>query len=196
MFSIEALPLAQVHWDFGAEVGVMQRVTPDRAPGSPLPEPGPVGELHAHVALLPMLRLGPYLAHDISLGATDRQTTEAGLRAKLTPPLLPRPWRTWTFLGLGYARSYRPSHVLEPMPGEPGGEVGGVEGSFIDADFGIGIGTRARGAWGVFAELAARAGFLFWGAMYDRAPCTCVQDPYPGHDSFAASLSVGVSLDL
>lgn len=143
-----------------------------------------------------MLRVGPYLVHDISLGTTDRQTTEGGVRAKLTPPILPRPWRTWAFLGLGYARSYRPSHLLEPATGEPGGEVGGAEGDFLDADLGIGIGMRARGAWGVFAELGVRTGFLFWGAMYDRTSCSCAQDPYPGHDSFAASLSVGVSLDL
>ena len=82
MFSIEVAPRAQLHWDVGAEVGVMQRVAPDRAPGAPSPAPGPVGEVHAHVALLPMLRLGPYLAHDIVLGTAERQTTEAGLRAK------------------------------------------------------------------------------------------------------------------
>ncbi len=182
----------------------MQRITPDRAPGLPLPQAGPVGELHAHVALVPMLRLGPYVSHDISPGsggAPDRQTTEAGLRVKLTPPLLPRPWRTWAFLGFGYARSYRPSHGVDvaasSVPGDATeGEVGGVEGDFVDTAFGVGIGTRVRGPWMFFAELAGRAGLVFWGAMYENAPCACLRDPYPGHDSFAASLSVGVSLDL
>jgi len=87
VFSIDVAPFAQVHWDIGAAVGVMQRVTPDRDAGVPLPQAGPMGELHAHVALVPMLRLGPYLAYDLSPGAPDRQTTGAGLRAKLTPPL-------------------------------------------------------------------------------------------------------------
>jgi hypothetical protein len=197
VFSTDVASFAQVHWDIGAEVGVMQRVTPDRSPGLPLPQAGPLAELHAHVALMPMLRLGAYLAHDISLVEPNRQTTEAGLRAKLTPPLLPRPWRTWTFLDLGYARSYRPSHVLEPTPSNgASGEVGGAEGDFLDAALGFGVGARVRGPWMLFAELAARAGFLFWGAMYDPSPCACLRDPYPGHDSFAASLSVGVSLDL
>jgi hypothetical protein len=197
VFSTDVAPLAQVHWDVGAEVGVMQRVTTDRDGGVPLPQAGPMGELHAHVALVPMLRVGPYLAYDISPGAPDRQTLEAGLRAKLTPPLLARPWRAWTFLEFGYARSYLPSHALEPTPSNgAGGEIGGVEGDFLDAALGIGVGVKVRGPWVLFAELAARTGFLFWGAMYDRAPCGCLRDPYPGHDSFAASLSVGVSLGL
>ena len=197
MFSIDVAPFAQVHWDIGAAVGVMQRVTPDRDAGVPLPQAGPMGELHAHVALVPMLRLGPYLAYDLSPGAPDRQTTGAGLRAKLTPPLLPRPWRAWTFLEFGYARSYLPSHALAPTPSSgTGGEVGGMEGDFLDAALGIGVGAKLRGPWGLFAELAARTGFLFWGALYDRTPCGCLRDPYPGHDSFAGSLSVGVSLDL
>jgi len=187
--------LAQVHWDMGAELGVMQRVTTDRDPAAPLPDPGPMAELHAHVALFPMVRLGPYLAHDISFDASDRQTTEAGLRVKLTPPLLPLPWRAWTFLGTGYARSYRPSHVLAQGPSGAPGEVGGVEGGILDATFGVGVGTKLRVPWMLFAELAGRAGLLFSGPMYDRTPCACLRDPFPGHDSFAASLSVGVSLD-
>jgi hypothetical protein len=152
--------------------------------------------VYAHVALLPMLRLGPYLAHDIVLGKAERQTTEAGLRAKLTLPILARPWRTWAFLGLGFARSYRPSHILAPTSTEPGGEVGGEEGGFVDATLGAGMGVRIRGTWLMFAELAAHSGFVFWGGMYDHTPCGCLRDPYPGHDSFAASLRVGVSLDL
>jgi hypothetical protein len=196
VFSIE-VSFAQVHWDVGAELGVMERIAPDRAAGVPLPSPGPVGEVHVDVALLPMLRLGPYLAHDISPGAPDRQTTEGGLRAKLTPPLLPQPWRAWAFLGFGFARSYRPSHWLEPTPfGGSGGEVAGEEGESLDATLGLGLGVKVRAPWTLFAELEGQSGFLFWGDMYDPAPCACLRDPYPGHDAFAASLRVGVSLDL
>jgi hypothetical protein len=171
----------------------MQRVATGRDAAAPEPDPGPMGELHAHVALIPMLRLGPYLSQDVAFG-TDRETTEVGLRAKLTPPLLRRPWRAWTFLGFGYARSYRPSHEATEAQGGDG-IVGGLEGTYIDASFGFGIGTKVRAPWVLFAELAGRVGLAFWGDMYDRSPCTCLRDPYPGHDSFAASLSVGVSLD-
>jgi hypothetical protein len=143
-----------------------------------------------------MVRLGPYLAHDVAPGVADRQTTEVGLRVKLTPPLVRLPWRAWGFLGSGYARTYLPSHFLAPGgAGAPGGEVGGVEGGILDATFGLGLGWKLRAPWWLFAELAGRAGLLFSGPMYDRAPCACLRDPYPGHDSFAASLSVGVSLE-
>jgi hypothetical protein len=153
-----------------------------------------MGELHAHVALLPMLRLGAYVSHDVVLGPVDRQTTELGLRAKVTPPVLAAPWRGWAFLGFGYARSYRPSHWLDQ--GALGsGLVGGAEGEIGDALFGVGIGTRFRAPWVLYAELAGRVGLAFSGALYDRTACSCLRDPYPGHDSFAGSLSVGLSLD-
>lgn len=196
VFSIEVAGLAQLRADVGAEIGVMQRVAPDHDPGASVPLPGPSGELQAHVALLPMLRVGAYLSHDIVPGDTDRETTEAGLRAKVALPILPRPWRAWPFLGLGAARSYRPSHALAPTSTAAGGEVGGVEGGFLDATLGLGVGVKFRDDWVAFAELAAHSGFFFWGDMYDHAPCACLRDPYPGHDSFAASLRVGVSLDL
>jgi hypothetical protein len=194
VFSIDAATLAQVHWDVGAQLGVMQRLTTDRDVAAREPDPGPVGELHAHIAVLPMLRLGPYLAHDVVLGAVDRQTTEAGLRAKITPPLLAHPWKAWAFLGFGYARSYRPSHSLAQGP-VGSGHIGGVEGGIGGGLIGVGVGTRFRAPWLLYAEVAGRFGLAFSGAMYDRTPCGCLRDPYPGHDSFAASLSVGLSLE-
>jgi len=182
---------AQVHWDVGAQLGARQRIPSGRegrAPGL-----GPVGQLQAHVALFPMIRIGPYLTHDISPSpvAPDRQTTEAGLRVKLTPPLLSAPWRGWAFVGLGYARAYVPSHPLA----SGAGEVAGAEGTALDGGFGVGIGARVRGPWLVFVELAGRIGLLFAGAIYDRATCQCLRDPYPGKDLFAASLAVGLSLE-
>jgi hypothetical protein len=140
-----------------------------------------------------MVRLGLYLTHDVSPFpvASARQTTEAGLRVKLTPPILSAPWRGWAFVGLGYARAYTPSH-----PSASGsGDVPGAEGTAFGSALGVGIGARVRGPWVVFAELAGRVGLLFAGAIYDRAPCQCLRDPYPGKDLFAASLSVGLSLE-
>ncbi|HEV3190785.1 MAG TPA: hypothetical protein VGY54_09835 [Polyangiaceae bacterium] len=182
---------AQVHWDLGAQLGARQRLPSGRE--GPAPGPGLMGQLQAHVALLPMIRLGPYLAHDISPApdAPDRQTTEAGLRVKLTPPLLAAPWRGWAFVGLGYARAYSPSHSAA----SGSGQIPGAEGTALDGAFGVGVGARVRGPWVFFAELAGRVGLLFAGAMYDRTPCPCLRDPYPGKDLFAASLAVGLSLE-
>ncbi len=182
---------AQVHWDLGAQLGARQRLPSERE--GPAPGPGPMGQLQAHVALLPMIRLGPYLTHDISptSGAPARQTTEAGFRVKLTPPLLAAPWRGWVFVGLGYARAYTPSHPVA----SGSGQVPGAEGTALDGAFGVGIGARVRGPWVLFAELAGRIGLLFAGAIYDRAECLCLRDPYAGKDLFAASLAVGLSLE-
>ncbi len=71
---------------------------------------GPMVELHAHVAILPLLRAGFYVSHDISSELSTRQFTSFGLRAKVTPPLLCGPWRTWAFLGLGYSLAYAPGY--------------------------------------------------------------------------------------
>ena len=184
---------AQVRWDAGADVGVMQRVTTGAAPLAPSPEPGPVGELRAHIAILPMLRMGPYLAHEIaplSAGA-PREITDAGLRAKVSPPLLALPWRSWLFVGVGYARAYEPSHHLGGAAG--GTFVQGEGGGFLETRVGVGLGYRLDRRWELFAELGGRIGLLFAGSMYDPAGCGC-GEPYEGKDSFALSLSLGLSL--
>jgi hypothetical protein len=169
----------------------MQRFMTGAAPGAPSPEPSPVGEVRAHVALLPMLRLGPYVAHNIGLlsGAPARETTEAGLRAKVSPPLVTLPWRSWAFVGVGYALAYEPSHPF----GASGGLVPGKAGGFLTSRVGLGVGYRLDRTWELFGELGGRIGLLFAGSAYDRGACGC-GDPYQGKDSFALSLSLGLSL--
>jgi hypothetical protein len=178
---------AQVHWDVGAQAGAMQRLQTGSGGDGSSPIPGPVAEVHAHVAMVPMLRLGPYFAYDISpfapsAGVPARQITEGGLRAKVAPPLLTGSWHLWAVLGLGYARAYWPSHTAA------GKSIGGIEGDFIDLPVAVGAGYRLRGPrdpWELTAELGGRVGLAFFGAMYSDAP----------RDSFALSLSVGVSLE-
>ncbi len=192
--------VAQVHWEAGGELGAMQRFTTGSAPGAASPGPGPVGEIYAHVALFPMIRLGPYVAHDISprSGAPARQMTEAGLQAKLSPPLLTGPWQTWGFLGVGYTRTYEPSHRFAtngPANGPPTSEfVPGAGGGLLDLPLGVGLGYRFSRPWEVFAELAGRFGIALAGSMYERGACGCAE-PYAGKDSFALSLSVGLNLN-
>jgi hypothetical protein len=170
----------------------MQGIRTGAQPGAVSPEPGPFAELRAHVALLPMLRLGPYVLHDIVLqsGAPAREITEAGLRVKLSPPLLAPPWRTWVFVGLGYARAYEPSHLPAGGTGE---FVPGQGGGSLDARLGVGLGYRVDRNWELFAELGGEAGIFFTGSLYDPGACGC-GEPYAGKDSFALSLSLGLSL--
>jgi hypothetical protein len=189
----------------GLQAGVMQRVATGRDPGAPSPEPGPVAELDAHVAVLPLLRIGPYLGYGItplSKAVPLRQDAAAGLRAKLTPPILPLPWRTWAFAGVGYAVTYERSHVA-PLPFQQGGstvqvapgtEVPGQGGGSLEGRLGVGLGYRLGRPWELFAELGARVGLVFFGSVYDRGACGC-DAAFAGKDSFALSLTLGLSLN-
>ncbi len=183
---------AQVHWDAGAEVGVMQRFTTGSDQGAASPRPGPVGEAYVHLALLPLIRVGAFVAHDISplSGAPSREMTEAGLRAKVTPPLLTVPWQTWVFSGVGYARTYEPSHLFQATDTF----VPGAGGGLLDLRLGVGLGYRLSRPWEIFAELGGHVGIPLTGSMYERGACGC-GEPYVGKDSFALSLSVGLSLN-
>ncbi len=185
---------AQTHWDAAVEVGAMTRFATGRDAGAPAPEPGPVGELNGHVAVFPMLRVGAYVGHDISpLSAQPaRQITEGGLHLKFAPPLLPLPWRTWAYLGAGYARVYQPSHAFEAGQGSV--VVPGQGGGMLELRLGVAAGVRLSRAWDAFAELGGRAAPLFSGALFDRGSCGCGA-PFGGKDSFALSLSLGLSLN-
>ncbi len=184
---------AGVHWDAGVEVGAIERITTGRGSSASIPWPGPVAELHAHVAVVPMLRAGAYVAHDVSpaAGVTAREITEGGLRLKLTPPIFGAPWKGWVFVGLGYARAYAPSWHTSSAPG---GFVPGEGGGMLDLPVGLGVGARVHGPWMVFLELGTRVGLTFTGTMYDAHRCAC-GTAFEGRDSFAAALAVGVSLE-
>jgi hypothetical protein len=179
---------AQVHWDIGAQLGVMERLTTGGPSGSPTPTPGPLFQLQGHVALVPMVRVGAYVSHDISPidSVPARQITEGGLRGKVAPPLLSGPWHTWAVLGVGFAHAYEPSHSVAGPSGSVA--VGSVEGWILDIPVALGLGYRVRGPrdpWEISTELGCRFGAAFLGPMYDGGP----------RDSFALSLSVGVTLD-
>jgi hypothetical protein len=181
---------AQVRWDAGLAGGVMQRFATGSEPAQPsvgAPTPGPVVQASAHVALVPMIRIGAYAAYDIAPieGRPARQIAEGGFRAKVTPPLLSSPWRSWAFVGLGYARTYEPGFTaslpgsMPPVQSHVASAVGGI----LDLPVGVGIGYRIRHPWELFSELGARIGLGFFGATLT------------GQDSFALSLTVGVSWD-
>jgi hypothetical protein len=197
---------AQLHWDAGAEVGVAKRFPSGGEAGASSPSLGPAFELQAHVALVPMLRVGAYAAQDVSPvpGAGVRTYWEGGLHAKVTPPLLSAPWRAYAFAGFGYAYTYAASHRGVPPGGAAEVLFAGVSGGMLDAPVGLGIGARAPGAmrsWVVFAVLAGRFGVAFYGPMYaGGAPPSVAGGAsgpalFLGKDSFALSLSVGLSLE-
>jgi hypothetical protein len=179
------LATAQLRWDAGAEAGISRRFTTGAPPGAPSPGFGPMVELQGHVALVPMVRVGIYLAEDLSpAGDRLRSFSAGGIHLRASPPLLPSGWRTWLFAGLGFAWAY------------DGGAH--TSGQLFDVPFGLGLGRKLGGSFLAFAELGARAGFGFYGAMYGAVPpgSTAENANSPlGHDAVALTLSVGLSLD-
>jgi hypothetical protein len=166
----EARGQANVNWDVGAQAGAMKRFTTSSQTSQP--GFGPAFEVQGHVALIPMFRVGLYVAQDISPmpGWPARQFYEGGLHVKWTPPLLSSPWHTYLFAGFGAA------YVRQDPR----------EGTLLDVPEGLGLALKLRAPWEVFAELGGRVGVAFLGGVYDGGNT--------GKDSFAVSLSVGVSL--
>src|SRR5947207_803765 len=81
----EAAPL---HWDASAQGGVMKRFLGARNITGNAGF-GPMAQLEGHVALLPLIRVGAYLGHDISPmpdAIAARDLTWFGLHVKLMSP--------------------------------------------------------------------------------------------------------------
>jgi hypothetical protein len=200
---------AQLRWDVGAEAGGMVRGTYESMGGPGDRGLGPVFELQGHVALVPMVRIGAYFSYDIAPIPTigTRTFYESGLHMRFTPPLLPAPWRLWAFGGLGaayvYAASYHETvNSVAPQPVDV--VFSGNGGGMLEVPLGFGLGYRLRGLaapWVIFAELGGRLGVWYWGALYRGDPPYSKASGYalygsdPGKDSFALSVSLGLSFE-
>ncbi len=201
---------AQIHWDVGAQGGIINRFVTGSETGAPKPKVGPLVQLTGHLALIPLLRVGLYAATDVTpaTGLPARHFYEVGFHGKFAPPLLGGAWRTWVSLGLGYAYTYAPSYQAQvPIGTDPQPSTVTYDtatGGLLDVQPGIGLGYRV-GPLLPFVELGGRFGVAFWGTMYDSSTSQCgttpthpdfsVCAPYFGQDSFAVWLSVGLSLE-
>lgn len=200
---------AQLHWDASAQAGVTKRVLSNRIPGVGDAGFGPAAELHGHVAILPLLRVGAYVGHDISPQPGDvraLQITSFGLRAKVSSPLPLDPWRVWAFVGFGYAGAYGPSfHTsIDAAPVKATALATGAGGGFFELPFGVGGSYKLRRPWHLTAELSGRATFGYAGSLFDvnngRAGFAEGQPQLllsnPGTPAFLLGLMVGVMLDM
>ncbi len=196
----EAPAHAQLHWDASAQVGVMRRVLTDRRPGGDDASFGPVGQLSGHIALLPLVRLGAYVGHDVSPMAGEssaRDLTWGGLRVKLMSPWPRGTLRLWLFAGFGYAGVYARSTSVPPRV------VHGAGGGFFDVPFGIGASYKFHKPWELCGELGMRTGFGHRGSAYE-APGPGIENAgmpagnasAAGIDRFALGLTIGVLVDL
>lgn len=170
---------AQIHGDVGLEGGVEKRASF-----------GPTFGLSAHVALLPLFRVGAYVSEDISpvKAEATREITSAGLSLRLLSPWPRGAFRTWLGVGFGYASAYAPSYV-ETLPSGTTARVQSAQGGFFDVPLGLGTSLRFARSWELVLEVGARIGFGFTGSMYNRGPT--VTD-----DSLGVFLTLGLAFEL
>lgn len=151
---------------------------------------GPAVQLAAHVALLPLVRVGGYLGADLSPGAgtfSARDFYSGGVRLKLMSPWPRGNVRTWLFFGFGAVGVYAPAR-------EAGGHL-------FELPIGIGASYKFRKPWAFSAELGFRYGFGHGGSVYDsayenRSDLARSTEPFQGIDRFALGLTIGVLADL
>lgn len=210
---VSARASAQIHWDASAQVGVEKRVL-DGGSGSG-PGFGPAAQVSAHVALLPLVRVGAWLAQDISPMPSPiaaRDITTFGLRGKLMSPLPTGNLHPYLFAGFGYAimyaRSYHTTLSLQTgIPGQTGTPtdalVNGAGGSFFDVPVGIGASYKLWRAIALVAELGVHIGFGHSGSNYEgdgpnvTVPNRPDESATPsGLDRYGFGLTVGLLLDL
>ncbi len=128
---------AQIHWDLGVQAGLMQRGLTEGVRSL-----GPAFEVHGHVALVPLVRVGAYGAYDFSpVGAGTTHLASFGARGKVTFPW--RPTRLWVFAGVGQAVVF-----------------GTHTGHFLEVPVGVGLGVPLRSRWQLYGELGGRFGFV------------------------------------
>jgi hypothetical protein len=169
---------AQVRWDLGVEGGPERRVHTGKPAGGPDSGFGPAVEAQAHVALFPLLRLGPYVQYDTSpvSGLGVRGIFSAGLDARVLMPW-PR----------GAIRAYVRAAVGEAATLEFDGR-GAPGGHFTEVPLAIGAAARVAPWTWVTSEVGARPGFAFGGAAYHppsaRSPS--------GNDTLAVYLTLGL----
>lgn len=200
--------LAQVNADVGVSGGIMKRFTTGADQGVSDPGFGPVFQLQGHLAVLPMLRVGLYAAYDSSPmpHAGARNFVTGGLHVKFTPPLLPTPWKLYFFTGFGGGYAEADSYTGATFLASPGpytAKFSKIDGGLLEIPLGIGVARKVSGPFEVFAELGGRFGVAFFGNIYDSqngdATANLPNLPvaaahFTGIDSFALSLTVGVSL--
>jgi hypothetical protein len=203
---------AQVHWDASLSAGVAKRFLSDKPAGGGDAMFGPVLDLQAHLALLPLLRVGGYAHGEISdtqSAAPPRDMFAGGVHARVLSPWPHGVWRLWLGLGFGYAAVHAPGYTqtvtLPPDPLRPSGPttatVASSGGGFFDVPLSVGVAWRPRKPWQLFAELGSRFGFAFSGTLYGENGGRATNDPTiviapEGKDVFALFLTLGAAVDM
>lgn len=199
----------EIHWDAALHGGIARRALSSTPPGKASDATfGPAFELHGHLALLPLVRVGAYVSYDVSpIGGADlpaRHFRGGGARVKVTSPWPRGDLRVWAFTGLGYQGVYAPSvHLRLASPTTGAVEdtfVDGATGSLFEVPLGIGAAYRLAKPWSLACEIGARFGFAFDGDAYGsrvgvRQSGARIELGSPGNDSFALFATIGLQWD-
>jgi hypothetical protein len=210
---------AQLHWDASAQVGPVKRWLTDRPTGGDDASFGAEARLAAHVALLPLVRVGAYGTADVT-GAGDalRVLAGGGLRAKIFAPLPSSSLRVWVFGGLGLLGAWSPAYTstfsvrgpLDVVPFATEARAEGASGRLFEVPVGAGISRKIWGPFAFTAELGLRLGFAHGGPLYEapgravsattRPPLSVIEAsagraPPQGLDRFALGLTLGFLYD-
>jgi len=182
--------LAQVRWDAEVQAGVERRVLTSRPPGVVDAGPGPLLAASTHVALIPLLRVGLYLAYDASpVAALDaRELVSGGVDVRLLSPWPRGSRRVYVRVGLGQVGMFSSAHGL--LDGRAAGGsalVPAARGTFTEVPLAVGVLCRVTAPIWITAEAGARVGFGFGGGAY--SPGGSVTN---GDDSAAMFVDLGV----
>ncbi len=193
------------------QAGISKHVLDQRPYGADDASFGPALQASLHLAMLPLLRIGPFVTYERSSIGPDisRDLVSFGARAKILAPWHPArvPW--WVFAGIGYTVAHaggysrsilHPTGVgLQTNPVDVTVESAG--GGYIGFPLGIGASYTIIPHLDAFAELGATLGFGHSGSLYESpgthftAPGISDYIEPSGSDRVAVALTLGVMLD-
>jgi hypothetical protein len=205
-----------VHYDIGFGVGPAKRFLSNKGDTGDDAALGGRAQLHADVAVLPLLRLGLYAGFELSPPPTGnvREMFPFGFQAKVTPPIESDRFKVYGFLGFGYDAVYTHSFsAIVPVQNAAAMQIptpvrfDGVSGSFFEVPFGVGGSYRLRKPWELFLELRATAGIGFGATLYNFDETggrpghslvgkgVAVAKDNDGEDAFGLALVFGIQFD-
>lgn len=196
---------ADVHKDASLRLGAMARTLSGGTDDASI---GPLVAADAHVALLPLLRAGAFLSHDIAPSSRFRDAWRRhgsfGLSVRTNAPWPNRSVHLWLFLRAGPTLTYADGYPALGAPPGGGsaafGRVDGAWGAFLEVPAGVGGAVRLRKPFELSMEIGIRLGAFHGGAAYRQPEVTIAGDPaalapFRGRETFAIFAALGISYD-
>jgi hypothetical protein len=194
---------AQLHWDASGELGVEKRFLRARPAGGADAGFGPAMRLTAHIALLPLVRVGAYGGFSYSPVRTrgDRSFFSGGLEFRLVPPIRLPAWHVFLSLGFGYAAVHVAAFDVgaSGQAGQGAGKLPGANGGCFDMPIGIGVSHRLRKPIEIGGTLGTRLSVSCTGSAYSgegRRTDAGITVPNAGTDLFGLYGALLLNVEL